>query len=178
MVRRRTGSRWRSQGRLRGAREALFPSRDGPDRVVVLARASAGPSPFTRSPDRRARTASGFSSSESAFSSYRRIAREKLDSFWLTWPFQYPLSWTVSDSYRAEQWIGQVTPVPVLILHGMNDPVVPTHHGRRLFEAAREPKQFWLTATPGHIMSFADGKVRGQLAAFLRTALTVTARER
>jgi len=31
---------------------------------------------------------------------------------------------------QSEQWIGQVTPVPVLILHGMNDPVVPTHHGR------------------------------------------------
>lgn len=161
------------------ALEKLFslPETD-PDRVVVLGQSLGGAiAVYTvaRSPRKdRIRVLVV----ESAFSSYRRIAREKLDSFWLTWPFQYPLSWTVSDSYRAEQWIGQVTPVPVLILHGMNDPVVPTHHGRRLFEAAREPKQFWLTATPGHIMSFADGKVRGQLAAFLRTALTVTARER
>jgi hypothetical protein len=29
-----------------------------------------------------------------------------------------------------------------------------------LFEAAQEPKQLWLTATPGHIQSFADEKVR------------------
>jgi uncharacterized protein len=161
------------------ALEKLFslPETD-PDRVVVLGQSLGGSiAVYTvaRSPHKDRIRALVV---ESAFSSYRRIAREKLDSFWLTWPFQYPLSWTVSDSYSAEKWIGQVSPVPVLILHGMDDPVVPTHHGRMLFEAAREPKQLWLTTTPGHIMSFADGKVRSQLTAFLRTALTVTGRER
>ena len=142
-----------------------------PDRVVVLGQSLGGSiAVYTvaRSPRKERIRALVV---DSAFSSYRRIAREKLDSFWLTWPFQYPLSWTVSDSYSAESWIGQVSPVPVLILHGLDDPVVPTHHGRLLFDAARDPKQFWLTARPGHIQSFGDDAVRSQLARFLDEAL-------
>jgi fermentation-respiration switch protein FrsA (DUF1100 family) len=159
------------------ALEKLFslPETD-PNRIVVLGQSLGGSiAVYTvaRSPRKSLIRALVV---ESAFSSYRRIAREKLDSFWLTWPFQYPLSWTVSDAYSAEKWIGQVSPVPVLILHGLDDPVVPTQHGRRLFEAARDPKQFWLTARPGHIQSFGDDAVRNQLAAFLRTALTATGR--
>jgi len=154
------------------ALEKLFslPETD-PDRVVVLGQSIGGSiAVYTvaRSPRKDRIRALVV---ESAFSSYRRIAREKLDSFWLTWPFQYPLSWTVSDSYSAESWIGQVSPVPVLILHGLDDPVVPTHHGRLLFDAARDPKQFWLTARPGHIQSFGDDAVRSQLARFLDEAL-------
>jgi len=154
------------------ALEKLFslPETD-PDRVVVLGQSLGGSiAVYTvaRSPRKDRIRALVV---ESAFSSYRRIAREKLDSFWLTWPFQYPLSWTVSDSYSAESWIGQVSPVPVLILHGLDDPVVPTHHGRLLFDAARDPKQFWLTARPGHIQSFGDDAVRSQLARFLDEAL-------
>jgi len=161
------------------ALEKLFsmPETD-PDRVVVLGQSLGGSiAVYTvaRSPRKDRIRALVV---ESGFSGYRRIAREKLDSFWLTWPFQYPLSWTVSDTYSAEKWISQVSPVPVLILHGMDDPVVPTHHGRRLFEAARDPKQFWLTSRPGHIQSFGDDAVRSQLAAFLRTSLTATGRER
>ncbi|MHB8845404.1 MAG: alpha/beta hydrolase [Nitrospirota bacterium] len=104
---------------------------------------------------------------DSAFSTYRRIAREKLNDFWLTWPLQVPLSWTVTNRYSAEAWIGTVSPVPVLILHGLDDPVVPTHHGRRLFDAARDPKQLWLTARPGHIQSFGDPTIRAALVQFL-----------
>ena len=111
---------------------------------------------------------------DSAFSSYRRIAREKLASFWLTWPFQYPLSWTVTDSFSAERCIAKVAPVPLLILHGLDDPVVPTRHGRMLYEEAQQPKQLWLTALPGHVQSFGDVKVREQFATYLSTALTAS----
>jgi len=113
---------------------------------------------------------------EGAFSSYRLIAREKAADIWLTWPLQYPVSWTIDNDYSADKWIGRVSPVPVLILHGMADQIVSPLHGRILNEAAREPKQFWLTARPGHIQSFADEAVRTQFAAFLRSALTATAR--
>jgi len=108
---------------------------------------------------------------DSAFSNYRRIAREKLNSFWLTWPFQYPLSWTINDDYSADKWIGQVSPVPVLILHGMDDVVVPMHYGRLLNDAAREPKQFWLTTQPGHIQSFGDAAVRKNFVDYLSRVL-------
>ena len=40
--------------------------------------------------------------------------------------------------------------VPVLILHGDKDDIVPLDAGRRLFEAAREPKQFHVIPGAGH----------------------------
>ncbi len=104
---------------------------------------------------------------ESAFASYRQIAREKLGSVWLTWPFQYPLSYLVSDKYSAIRWVGKIAPIPVLILHGLDDSVVPMHHGRLLFDAALQPKDFWMTQTPGHVSSFADAQVRDNLVRYL-----------
>jgi uncharacterized protein len=104
---------------------------------------------------------------DSAFSSYRLIAREKLGQFFLTWPFQYPLSLLFNDDYSPLKWIHAVAPVPVLIIHGINDPVVPTHHGFLLYEAALMPKDYWETSTPGHIMAFADKDVRIKLARYL-----------
>jgi fermentation-respiration switch protein FrsA (DUF1100 family) len=104
---------------------------------------------------------------DSAFASYRIIAREKLDSFWLTWPFQYPLSFLVGNSYSPLYWIGKVTPVPLLILHGEKDPIVPDHHGRMLYDAAVQPKEFWSTPFPGHIMSFADEAIRKKFVDYL-----------
>jgi fermentation-respiration switch protein FrsA (DUF1100 family) len=142
-----------------------------PDRVVVLGQSLGGSIATYTVVHSRHKERIRALIIESAFSSYRLIAREKAADFWLTWPFQYPVSWTISDRYRAVKWIGQVSPVPVLILHGLDDPVVPTHHGRRLFDAARDPKQFWLTARPGHIQSFGDPAIRTALAQFLRERL-------
>ena len=108
---------------------------------------------------------------DSVFSSYRRIAREKMNDIWITWPFQYPFSFFFNDDYSVEKYIATVSPVPLLILHGLSDPVVPTHHGRMLFDAAREPKQLWLTLTPGHVQSFADESVRQSLVRYLEKIL-------
>jgi fermentation-respiration switch protein FrsA (DUF1100 family) len=157
------------------ALEKLFsmPETD-PDRVAVLGQSLGGSiavHAVTHSPYKERIRALII---DSAFSSYRRIAREKLNDFWLTWLFQVPLSWTVNDDYSAEKFIGQVAPIPVLILHGLDDPVVPVHHGRLLSEAARDPKQIWLTARPGHVQSFGDEAVRLQFARYLTTALTTT----
>ena len=142
-----------------------------PDRVVVLGQSLGGSIAtymVVHSPHKERIRALII---DSAFSSYRRIGREKLNDFWLTWPFQIPLSWTVTNRYSAEMWIERVSPVPVLILHGLDDPVVPTHHGRRLFDAARDPKQLWLTARPGHIQSFGDPAIRAALVQFLNECL-------
>ncbi len=104
---------------------------------------------------------------DSTFSSYRLIAREKLGQFLLTWPFQYPLSLLFNDDYSPLKWINKVAPVPVLIIHGVNDPVVPIHHGFLLYEAASIPKDFWETPTPGHVMAFADKVVRKKFVRYL-----------
>ena len=104
---------------------------------------------------------------ESSFAGYRLIAREKLAGFPLTWPFQYPLSWLFADDYSPLRWVAQVSPVPLLILQSGEDPIVPGHHGQLLFQAARPPKELWVTAPAGHIQSFADPVLRERLVRFL-----------
>ena len=51
--------------------------------------------------------------------------------------------------YDALSKIAGVT-VPVLVLHGDKDDIVPLDGGRLLFEAAREPKQFHVIPGAGH----------------------------
>ena len=104
---------------------------------------------------------------DSAFSSYRRIGRETVAQCCVTWPVQYPLSFLVNDDYSPVKWIQDVSPVPVLIIHGNQDHVVPEHHGRILYEAALEPKEYWETSVPGHIRSFADANVRKNMIKYL-----------
>ena len=114
---------------------------------------------------------------DSAFSSYRLIAREKLSKFKITWLFQYPLSFLVSDSYSPIRWIKKVSPMPLLIIHGERDPVVPIHHGQRLYDEALQPKEFWVSPEPGHISSFADEGVREELVRYLQNRLAETRKE-
>jgi fermentation-respiration switch protein FrsA (DUF1100 family) len=54
--------------------------------------------------------------------------------FWL------PLSLLITDQYNVERDIASVT-VPVLILHGERDEVIPVEMGRRNYRAANEPKR-------------------------------------
>ncbi|GAB4511660.1 MAG: alpha/beta hydrolase [Sulfuricaulis sp.] len=108
---------------------------------------------------------------ESAFSGYRRITREKLADFWLTWPFQYPLSWTVSDEYNPSAAVEGISPIPLLIIHGDQDPIVPLHHGQRLFELAREPKQLWIVQGGNHIQAFQSQSYRDRFVTYLTEIL-------
>ena len=90
---------------------------------------------------------------DGTFSGFRAIAREKLGDFWLTWPLQVPLSWTITDEYEAYERIGDISPVPVMVIHSVRDGIIPFHHGERLYEAAEEPKTFLQTDTP-HASTF------------------------
>lgn len=85
---------------------------------------------------------------DGTFSGFRAIAREKLGAFWLTWPFQAPLSWTITSDYEGVDRIADISPTPLLIIHSVRDNIIPFHHGQTLFEAAQEPKAFLQTDTP------------------------------
>ncbi len=108
---------------------------------------------------------------ESAFSGYREITREKLASFWLTWPVQWPLSLPVCDTYSPSEAIPEISPVPILIVHGDQDQIVPVHHAYRLYARAQTPKQLWIVAGSGHIQAFRDPANRARLIHYLKGAL-------
>jgi fermentation-respiration switch protein FrsA (DUF1100 family) len=62
---------------------------------------------------------------------------------------------------------------PVLVIHGSQDEVIPFRLGRAVFDAAREPKQFWAIAGAGHndIPETAGEEYPARLRAFLEQAL-------
>jgi fermentation-respiration switch protein FrsA (DUF1100 family) len=52
-----------------------------------------------------------------------------------------PVRWLMKDQFRSDQYIGKVH-VPLLIMHGGRDEVIPIRFGERLFALANEPKRF------------------------------------
>lgn len=106
---------------------------------------------------------------DSPFSGYRRIAREKLAEHWLTWAFQYPLSWTISDQHSPERYIQLRPAVPLLILHSCGDQIIPCQHGQRLYQLAAEPRLYWQDEKAGHIRMLAQLNWRLELLQWLQT---------
>lgn len=104
---------------------------------------------------------------DSVFSDYRMIAREKIADSLIGWPFQYPLSFLVNDDYSPLKKIKDIAPVPVLIVYGTDDRIVPGRHGRLLYDAALEPKELWISTVPGHVNSFSDTAFRKKLLNYL-----------
>jgi pimeloyl-ACP methyl ester carboxylesterase len=60
------------------------------------------------------------------------------------------------DSFRSREYIGRVR-MPVLIVHGSDDSVIPFAHGERLFALANEPKQFVEIPGSDHATLARDG---------------------
>lgn len=71
---------------------------------------------------------------ETPFLSIREMAK-------VSFPF-LPLGPFLQTKYDTLSKIGRVK-APILIVHGEDDEIVPFRHGRRLFEAAVAPKEFY-----------------------------------
>jgi hypothetical protein len=52
-----------------------------------------------------------------------------------------PVRWVARSRYPSIERVGRLS-LPKLFLHAQGDEVIPLAHGRRLFEAAAEPKEF------------------------------------
>ena len=103
---------------------------------------------------------------DAGFASFRGVAKEKLSDLWLTWPLQYPLSWLIPSSYDSEEYIKQIAPVPLLVIHSTNDIVIPFHHGEDIYQQASEPKEFLKTNT-AHTATFRSEGYRDYVLKFM-----------
>lgn len=65
-----------------------------------------------------------------------------------TYPW-LPVGLLMKDQFRSRDHIARVR-APLLILHGAKDRVIPPGFGRRLFDAARDPKTFLSLGPVGH----------------------------
>lgn len=78
---------------------------------------------------------------ESTFYSYRSIANDKLPGAGLL----------VRDDYAASKFVAALAPIPLLLIHGTADAVIPHHHSQRLLADAKEPKQLIEVPGAGHL---------------------------
>ncbi|GMQ88630.1 MAG: alpha/beta hydrolase [Gammaproteobacteria bacterium] len=104
--------------------------------------------------------------SDAAFTRYSEIARYATGQSWLTWLLQYPVSWSVIRGYDPVDYIAEISPVPLLLIHSKNDPVIPYAFGQALLQAAMPPKTL-LTTTGPHTATFRSQKNREFLLEFL-----------
>lgn len=65
------------------------------------------------------------------------------------YPFA-PVRWFIKDAFRSDQRIGRIK-VPLLVLHGERDPIVPIVFGEKLFQLANEPKQMVRFPLAAHV---------------------------
>ena len=84
-----------------------------------------------------------------AFSDYHEVTQDVLSTSWLTWLFQWPLSFTVDNSYRPLNSIAKIAPIPLMIMHSKQDEIIPFEHAESLYEAAEEPKRLQIVSS-GH----------------------------
>jgi len=68
---------------------------------------------------------------ESTFFSYSAIASDKLVG----------AGSLVDDTYSADRFVRALAPMPLLLLHGSADAVIPYSHSERLYAKAGEPKR-------------------------------------
>ena len=83
---------------------------------------------------------------DSTFASYSSIANQMIPGS----------GFFMDDSYNAERFIAEVSPIPVLIIHGKADRVIPWEQGERLYDLTREPKQKINLPDGEHIDAFSE----------------------
>lgn len=93
---------------------------------------------------------------DSAFSSYKGVA---IDHTFLLKPLAALL---ISNKLSPKNTIQNIAPVPLLLIHGTADQVVPYKHAQKLFEKAGEPKELW--TVPGGQHTEALGPYRAEFA--------------
>ena len=96
---------------------------------------------------------------DSAFTSLRDQAQEAITGFYHlpSFPFVnlavlgYEMYFqTQVRNISPESVIGKIAPVPLFIIAGEGDEMIPGENGRRLFQAAQEPKELWIIPVGGH----------------------------
>jgi len=74
-----------------------------------------------------------------------------------------PDGWPTPDPMPPAEAAAQISPVPVLIIHGDQDIDFPPDHGQQLYDAAKEPKEIWLIPGFGHAERHTDEALVGRI---------------
>ncbi len=83
---------------------------------------------------------------DSTFSSYSAIANQMIPGS----------GFLLDNRYSADRNISSIAPIPLLLLHGTADHVIPWQHSEALFAKAGEPKQIIIIPEGEHIDAFSE----------------------
>lgn len=111
---------------------------------------------------------------ESTFLSYRSIVKDTITTMPFLSRIAHPLSFILSgNSYSPADYVKAIAPVPLLLIHGTADQVIPYHHGAQLLERAGDPKTFWRVEGATHLDVFnaPNSPYRRRLVDFFEQAL-------
>lgn len=101
---------------------------------------------------------------DSSFASYPALPVERLKDPGVSPDMPAGL---VDGSYDPARWIHDVSPVPVIIVHGEADTVVPLGNGLELYDKAARPKVLLIADGKGHGQALTDMDIRRRLASYL-----------
>ena len=104
--------------------------------------------------------------SDAAFARYSEMARYVTGQGWLTWPLQHPESWSMIRGYDPVDYVADISPVSLLLIHSADDHIVPYRFNEQLLQAALPPKTFYRTKGP-HTATFQNRENRNYLLDYL-----------
>tara|TARA_B100000579_G_C22784030_1_gene830875 strand:- start:702 stop:1520 length:819 start_codon:yes stop_codon:yes gene_type:complete len=78
-----------------------------------------------------------------------------------------PVNLLLKDRYENEKKIKNIN-VPIIIMHGRKDKIVPFSMGKRIFELANEPKYSYFTENDDHMMEY-DNQLINVLKRFIKS---------
>jgi uncharacterized protein len=88
---------------------------------------------------------------DSTFADYRTQARTLFAKSIFTFLFQ-PVAWVLADNSQSpKNYISQISPIPLIVVHGDKDRIVDESMGREVFELAKEPKEYWNIPNGKHL---------------------------
>ncbi|MFK7909360.1 MAG: alpha/beta hydrolase [Akkermansiaceae bacterium] len=101
---------------------------------------------------------------DSAFASYKQMAMQKAGKVGAN---------LTTDELSAIQYVENIAPIPLLLVHGTADRTVPFSQSEKLFEKAKEPKTFFKVDGGSHTRALAknNGEYRKKMLTWLDKVL-------
>jgi len=92
---------------------------------------------------------------EGAFASHREIAQDKMTGYPLpealrSWLVQF----LIGDRFDAFSALKRIDDIPVLLIHGSDDEVVPYRHAQLLYSIAQGQRELWTVPGGRHLDTF------------------------
>jgi fermentation-respiration switch protein FrsA (DUF1100 family) len=91
---------------------------------------------------------------DSSFKSYKDAGQGVMSRSWITWLFQPLAHLLLSDEWAPDDRVKELSPIPIVVMHGDQDQVVNLGLGEELYAAAGDPKEFWKIEQGRHTDAF------------------------